>query len=318
MRNTLPLILLNSFIVILVLLSNAMAFENCNYSDFQGWKDCFVKEKLSTRLNGVSVEALQKANYVGRVLELDKKQPEKKLTFAEYRKLIALPDKITQAVKYYRDNREFIDHIAKEYSIEPEVIVALVGVESSFGLKQGNFNIIDALATLSYDGRRKDFFSKELIHALTIINNENLSYEDFNGSWAGAMGQCQFMPSSFISYAVDFDNDGIKDIWNCKEDVFASIANYLVSSGWKIGQTEIKSVKKVEKSDPTVCKNNSDICDYDAHYKMIRFKNTNGKLESYLVGNNFKVLMKWNRSAFFGVSVLLIAEGVRNEIEKQS
>ena len=110
--------------------------------------------------------------------------------------------------------------------------MALWGLETAYGKNTGNFNILNSLATLAYEGRRREFFESELISALLIIDQGHIKASDMKGSWAGAMGQCQFMPSSFLAYAVDYDHDGKTNIWTDREDVLASIANYLSTVGW--------------------------------------------------------------------------------------
>lgn len=284
---------------------------HCNYHDFQSWKDCFVHQKLSTQLGSIKIQEFQKAKFLPRVIELDRKQPEKKLTFAEYKKLIKLPQKIEKAIAYYNANRELLESVAAKYDFEPEIIVALLGMESSFGEKQGNFNIIDSLASLSYEGRRTEFFGKELMNALIIMSNEDLAYEDFNGSWAGAMGQCQFMPSSYLAYAVDHDGDGEKNIWQSKSDIFASVAQYLTSNGWKKNAISIEPYS-FNKNSKCSIKNKS--CANHPNHKLINFDNNDKVAENYLVGRNYDVLMKWNRSSYFGVSVLMIADGIKKKI----
>ena len=117
----------------------------------------------------------------------------------------------------------------------PEIIVALWGVESGFGRNIGDYSIVGSLATLAYEGRRTQFFRSELINALKILDQEHMPASELRGSWAGAMGQCQFMPSTYLRYAVDFDGDGRRDIWTNDHDAFASIANYLAAEGWKPG-----------------------------------------------------------------------------------
>ncbi len=309
MINTLVRILvLATSLLFLPILANA----SCNYEDFEGWKDCFVKEKLSQRMNSVDVATFRSAQYVPKVIDLDKKQPEKKLTLKEYQKLIDINGKIARGKAFYKDNQELVENVADEYKVNPEVIVALIGLESDYGKNQGNYNIIDSLATLSYEGRRKSFFEKELLNALTIAKNEKFKYENFQGSWAGAMGQCQFMPSSYLSYAVDYDNDGVKDIWNSKPDAVASAANYLVKNGWQMGHSSISRIYKLDKNYAQNCKN-KDICNYKDNLNLIFVRNNDIVTDTFAVGKNYKVLMKWNRSNFFVLSILTIADKIKME-----
>lgn len=291
------------FCSILPVLANA----SCLYNDFQGWKDCFIKDKLSHRIGSVDIETFQQAQYIPRVVELDKKQPEKKLTYAAYKKLIALDSKAEKAKNFLNENKDLLEKISAEYEVDSEAIVALVALESEFGAIMGKFNIIDSLSTLAYEGRRKEFFEKELLNALMISKNEGLSYSQFKGSWAGAMGQCQFMPSSFLAYAVDYDDDGVKDIWNSKEDVLASAANYLSKNGWKKGMISVRKAKEEEIEAKGKCDTKGQICILNSTEKLV-FLKENGKLtDTYVVGNNFEVIMRWNRSLYFGLAALTIA-----------
>lgn len=285
------------------------AFASCVYDSFQGWKDCFVKDKLSNMRNSVDIEAFQRANFVERVVELDRRQPESTLTFTMYKKLIKLDDKIDNAKEFYLEHKGLLQQVAADYKVEPEIIVALVAMESDLGKRQGGYNVIDSLATLAYEGRRRSFFEKELINALTILSNEKIAYEDFVGSWAGAMGQCQFMPSSYLNYAIDYNQDGVRDIWASRDDVFASAANYLAENGWRLGHYIIK--KATDKR--LKCNSGQEICDYHNGLKLIRLKTADNMDSYYIVGDNFKVLMKWNRSLYFGTSVLLIANSIANK-----
>lgn len=290
-------------------LITATAQASCVYNDFQGWKDCFVKEKLSTNAGAVDVEVFQQAQFKPRVIELDRKQPEKKLTFDQYLKIVGINQKIADGKAFYAQNRELVDTIAAEYKVSPGVLVALLGMESHYGSIQGNFNVIDALASLSYEGRRRAFFEKELVKVLQIARNEKLGYEDFKGSWAGAMGQTQFMPSSYLSYAVDYDMDGKSDIWNSVPDALASAANYLKHNGWSTKGTSIEQLSHVSR--PSDCAASEQVCKVDNDMRLIFLKD-GVTMSPFKVGKNFEVLMKWNRSLYFGLSVLMVASEVNN------
>src|SRR6202040_2649341 len=131
------------------------------------------------------------------------------------------------------ENRMLLDGIWRRFNVEPRFVVALWGIESDFGKVMGNYSVVSSLATLAYDGRRSAYFRPELIAALRIIDQGNIHPDAMLGSWAGAMGQCQFMPTTFLNYAVDFDGDGRRDIWGDRADVLGSIANYLTQLGWR-------------------------------------------------------------------------------------
>ena len=202
-------------------------------ADFQQWLAGFKERAIQNGISRSTVnKALKISEPLSRVITLDKKQPEKKLTMDEYLASVISKARITKGRELYAENKELLDKISAKYNVEPEFIVALWGLETGYGKNTGGFNVVNALATLAYEGRRREFFESELTSALLIIDQGHISPSEMKGSWAGAMGQCQFMPSSFLAYAVDYDGDGKTDIWNNKKDVFASIANYLSTVGW--------------------------------------------------------------------------------------
>jgi membrane-bound lytic murein transglycosylase B len=143
----------------------------------------------------------------------------------------------------YAEHRELLDAIGRKYGVQPRFVVALWGIETDFGRVSGGFPVVASLATLAHDGRRASYFRGELMHALTILNGGHITADKMMGSWAGAMGQPQFMPSSYLRYAQDFDGDGRKDIWRSQGDVFASIAAYLKEHGWSERQTWGRDVR---------------------------------------------------------------------------
>jgi len=288
--------------------------------------------KQEARTNGISEQIINQAfenvTHKPRAVKADKNQPEKKLTLDEYIPR-AVPDwKVKQAKALYKEHYAELSRIGEEYGVQPRFIVALWGVESNFGKFTGNYPVIDALSTLAYDGRREAFFRKETMAALQILQEGHISIRDFKGSWAGAMGQCQFMPSSFLSYAADGSGDGKKDIWNTEADVFASAANYLSQSGWNDKFTWGRQVKlpqgfdmdlegRVEGKEKTLAEWNqlgitrydgSSLPQVDVDAWLTAPDNANGQV--YLVYNNYNVLMKWNRSYYFALAVSHLADRI--------
>lgn len=172
-----------------------------------------------------------------RVVSADKSQPEFVETLDTYLPKRVSEVRISMARERYNKYLPELTKIGKKYGVHPRFIVALWGLESSFGRLMGNYSVPSALATLAYEGRRETFFKKEFFHALDILAAGHISFADMKGSWAGAMGQSQFMPSSFMAYAQDGDGDGKMDIWTNQLDVFASIANYLKQQGWDDDKT---------------------------------------------------------------------------------
>jgi membrane-bound lytic murein transglycosylase B len=183
---------------------------------------------LSTALAGLAPNE--------KVLELDRRQPEFTLTWTEYRASRLSDKRVAQGRALWRQNRALLQQVQASYSVDPGVIMGIWGLESNYGGYTGGFNVVEALATLAWDGRRAGFFRSELMSALKILDAGDVTFPHMLGSYAGAMGQPQFMPSSFFRYAVDFDGSGRRDIWANTADVLASIANYLSQSGWHGGE----------------------------------------------------------------------------------
>ena len=172
-----------------------------------------------------------------KVLERDRHQPEFTLTWAQYRHLLITDKRIAAGRAAVRDNLNLLRAVQARFGVGPAVITGIWGLESSFGALSGDFKVVDALATLAWDGRRASFFRPELMAALRILDHGDVTPPGMTGSYAGAMGQPQFMPSSYLRYAVDFTGDGRRNIWTNRADVLASIANYLEQCGWRSGQT---------------------------------------------------------------------------------
>lgn len=292
-----------------------------------------VELKNEAKTKGFTDELIESAfaniKHHKRAVKADKNQPEFKITLDRYLQT-RVPDwKVKQARKYFDDNKSLLEQVAAEYGVQPRFIVALWGNESNFGKIQGKFPVISALTTLAYDGRREVLFKKELFSALTILQEGHVDAGNFLGSWAGAMGQSQFMPSSFLHYAVDFDGDGKKDIWNNKADVFASIANYLKSEGWDNSLTwgrqvtlpqgfdlELAGLQKNKMKPLSEWQglgvrrfNGDNLPERDVPASLIMPDDENGRI--YLVYQNFHTLMKWNRSTYFGTAVSYLSEKIK-------
>lgn len=269
----------------------------------------------------INVYLLQKS------IQSDKNQLEKKITFDEYLQRILTKQRIENGRENYVKYREKLARQSDKYNIPPQYLVALWGMESSYGKVKGKENIISAMASLAFEGRREAFFVNQLMDALQIIEQDHIKPEQLIGSWAGAMGQCQFMPSSFIKYAADGDDDGIIDIWNNVDDVFASTANYLAKEGWDatlrwgaevklpdnfnqmlagLGANKAKTVDEWQKIGVNFNIKNSEELTKNAW--IIVPDDLQGR--AFLVFNNFNVLMHWNRSYYFALSVSMLADSI--------
>ena len=196
--------------------------------------------RTEAKRSGVSDATLQRAlgglRPLPRVLELDRKQPEGVLSWEQYRDRIVSSTRIANGQRAYAENRALLQDLEARYGVSARVIVAIWGMETNYGGNTGGFNVVEALATLAWEGRRAAFFRGELLAALRILDAGHITPEGMRGSWAGAMGHPQFMPTSFERLAVDIDSDGHRDIWGSKADALGSIANYLAKSGWQAGQ----------------------------------------------------------------------------------
>lgn len=193
--------------------------------------------RADARRQGVSANTLSRAlNGIRanpRVLELDRRQPEFTQTWDQYRDARLSPARIDAGRRAFADNRATLEAVQARFRVSPRVVVAIWGLETNYGGFMGNFNIVESLATLAWDGRRAAYFRAELLAALKILDGGHVTPERMRGSWAGAMGHPQFMPSNFDRLAVDMDGDGRRDIWENRADALASIANYLARSGWR-------------------------------------------------------------------------------------
>lgn len=196
--------------------------------------------KAEARRGGIGDETLTSA-FAGvspnqRVIELDRRQPESSMSWAEFRAKILPAEKLRLARESYGREQALLSQVEARFGVDAHIIIGIWGAETRFGAIRGNYNLVEALSTLAWEGRRGAYFRKELLNVLRILQAGDVTPAKATGSWAGAMGQPQFMPSSFLTYAVDFDGDGRRDIWESKPDVFGSIANYLAKSGWRAGE----------------------------------------------------------------------------------
>jgi membrane-bound lytic murein transglycosylase B len=291
---------------------------------FEGWLAQLRQEAAAAGISAATLKALDGLQPIPRVIELDRRQPEGRLTFRDYNQRVLSPSRIERGRQLMREHRELLERVAADYGVQPRFIVALWGIESSYGSFTGEYPVVGALATLAYDGRRAAFFRKELLQALRILDQGDVAPAQMTGSWAGAMGQSQFMPSSYLAHAVDYDGDGRRDLWTSPPDVFASIANYLAKAGWNASYTWGRQVQlsdhlQAEAAGLEVVKplpewhalgvkrsNGHDLPLVALDASLLRMDDAEGP--AYLVYNNFRVLMAWNRSTYFALTVGELAD----------
>lgn len=296
-------------------------------TDFATWLSNFRQEAASQGISQKTIsEALTNIEPIQKVIDLDRKQPEKKITFAQYQKNVVNAQRIRQGRELMQTHARTLYAVEKAYGVPPQYVVALWGIETNFGSNTGGFKVVPALATLAWEGRRAEFFKSELISALKIIDQGHISAANMKGSWAGAMGQNQFMPSSFLTFAVDGNGDGKRDIWNDTTDVFASTANYLKKSGWNGNERWGRRVKLPANFSenlvgPKIIKPLSfwkSLGVLDINGNALPSENMNASIvapdglqgETYIVYNNYQTIMKWNRSTYFATSVGLLADAL--------
>jgi membrane-bound lytic murein transglycosylase B len=294
--------------------------------DFGTWLNELRSEALAS---GISANTVQSA-FSGvkaplpRVLALDQSQPEFVQTFTAYMRNRMSDARIARGRKLLQEHADLFARLEREYGVQPQYLVAFWALESNFGDDTGGFSVIDALATLAYDPRRADFFRTELLTALRIIDAGHVTPTAMTGSWAGAMGQCQFMPSTFMSYAKDGDGDGHIDIWRSVPDVMTSAANYLSRAGWQRGERWGREVVlpasfDFTQADPSVRKSvsqwntlgvrradGSPLGESDQLGSIVVPAGAKGP--AFLGYANFQTIMVWNRSIFYAISVGHLAD----------
>jgi membrane-bound lytic murein transglycosylase B len=297
---------------------------------FDAWRARLRTEALQKGVSAATFNnAFKGVAPIAEVIEKDQNQPEFTLTFAEYMGRVVTPARIATARQKLVQHRALLARISATYHVAPRFIVALWGIESNFGSRAGTYPVVGALATLAYDGRRNTYFRQELIAALRVLDAGHITVDRMTGSWAGAMGQCQFMPSSFLRFAADGDGDGREDIWTNTADVFASAANYLAKSGWKGDQTWGRPVSlpagfNAGLASPRVRKSLREweklgVRNVDGGRLPVRNLTASVVLPdgaggpAFVVYENFRVIRRWNPSDFFALAVGQLADQAEAE-----
>jgi membrane-bound lytic murein transglycosylase B len=296
------------------------ANEALSDQDFQEWLAALRAEARGKGISDTTLDAaLSDILPVKHVIELDRRQPEFTQTFWAYLRRRVTDDRIIRGRALLAKHRDLLNKICAEYGIPPRYLIAFWGLETDFGDYLGNFRVIDALATLAFDRRRTDFFRAELLSALQIIDEGHITPDAMMGSWAGAMGHMQFMPSTFTIHAVDFTGDGRKDIWGSLPDAFSSAANFLSNIGWRTGEIWGREVRLPENFDLTLAtmdrkkslKDWASIGVRRSNGKALPQENMEGSIilpqghngPAFLVYNNFRTILRWNRSINYAISV---------------
>ncbi|MCE2510528.1 MAG: lytic murein transglycosylase [Alphaproteobacteria bacterium] len=312
---------------VFLVLAGGLAPKPAFAEEFGAWLSALRAEAEEKGIRAEILDAaLRDVTPLERVIELDRSQPEFTLTFDDYLSRVVPASRVNKGRQKLAENRALLQEVAKRYGVQPRFLVAFWGIETDFGRLTGGFSVIQALATLAYDGRRSTFFRKELLAALQILNEEHIAPDAMTGSWAGAMGQSQFMPTTFLGFAVDHDGDGRQDIWTSRGDVFASAANYLAKSGWRGDETWGRAVRLPEGFDSALIgletekpigewqalgvrrANGNDLPKADLQGSIVLAEGSGGP--AFLVYRNYRAILTWNRSTFFAVAVGTLADRI--------
>ncbi len=272
----------------------ASALAQTSDARFAAWLAGVRAEAVRAGVDQATAEqALASVEQIPRVLELAHNQPEFKMTFERYLEIVAPEERVKRGRALLAENRSLIERFASPAGIPDSIVAALWGIESDFGTKLGDFDVVPALATLTYNGFAAKFYRGQLIAALKILSQGHIGLASMKGSWAGAMGQCQFIPTTFLAYAADGDGDGRYDIWNSKADVFASTVNYLRKAGWR---PSVRWGEEISTGAPAP----------RGGGRIVRPSGAGGP--AYQVGENFRVLLRWNQSDFFALAVGIMSD----------
>lgn len=291
---------------------------------------CVVTLQQKAKAAGISQQIIDTTvanlKYVPRVIELDNQQPEFTTTFGDYFDKRVTAWRVEQGKKMLAEHKSLLAKLTKEYGVPGQYIVAFWGLETNFGSYKGSMPVLDSLATLACDPRRSDYFTGELMQALTLKQQYNFADSKMVGSWAGAMGHTQFMPTNYRKYAVDGDGDGVADLWNSTDDALTSAANFLQHLGWKVDERWGREV--LIPSDYSFAYLGGKHPLPLVKWRELNVKQVNGQPLStpdmqaalylpaghtgpaFLGYDNFNVIMRWNRSEFYAISVGHLADRI--------
>lgn len=308
--------------------SNALALD-LERADVQQFIDSMVEDHNYER--SVLEDILGDAEIQPKILEAIAKPAERTLTWADYRPIFMTKERINAGAKFWRENRDALEQVSGETGVPPEIIVAIIGVETYYGRITGGHRVIDALTTLAFDyPPRSKFFRSELVHFLLLVREEQMVAGDAFGSYAGAMGRPQFMPSSYRAYAVDSTGDGKRDIWGNWTDVAGSVANYFVEHGWQSDKpvtTQATLSKRYQgpvpknalKVDSTVQSLSDSGVLFEtalpstADTRLLTLEGADGT-EHWVGFHNFFVITRYNRSVMYAMAVHQLAQEIALEV----
>jgi membrane-bound lytic murein transglycosylase B len=316
-----------SKITILAATTASLAGPALAQSDFQSCLQTIASDATRQGVPpAITDAALRNLTPDQKIIDLDSKQPEFTLTYAKYVGSTVSNDRIVKGQQRMAQHRSLLDAIQSEYGVPPQYIMAFWGIETNFGGFMGDFQVVRSVATLACMTKRRDFFSNETVQALRILAMNHMTRDQMRGSWAGAMGNMQFMPSTFMKYGVDRTGDGRIDLWNSLPDAFASAANFLRGIGWKPPLPAAEEVFlpqnfPLDQADTTVEKpvrawaamgvrraGNASLPNSDEPSSIILPAGHRGPV--FILYPNFKAVMNWNRSTLYALSVAILAQQI--------
>ena len=326
----------NIFLYIVLYFSLTINFSYS--SNFDEWKKNFKILALSKGISEITFDSvMNNAKFLPKVIEYDRYQPEFYEDTKTYISKRTSKKKVLSGLNYYKNNKEIINNVDLNFGIEKELLLALMGIETNFGNYLGKMDIISSLSTLSFDKRRSEFFTNELLTILELIDKQIVDPSILYGSWAGAFGNFQFMPSTIEKYAIDYNDNNLIELKN-NSDSFASAANYLSKMGWKKNQPCFKKVtlkanvpEKILNTSARNIKNKkkikfyrkyiSDDLNFDENIKIAIITpdadivdNAKKNEPAYIVFQNYELILKWNRSLRFGLAVCTLKNKFKNEL----
>ena len=329
-----------NFIFILIIFSFTSSFSD-NQTEFLKWKENFKETAMQNNISEKTFDTVMaNVKFLPNVIKYDRYQPEFYEDTKTYISKRTSSKKVSKGVNFYKNNYELINTIESQFNIEKELLLALMGIETNFGTYVGKMDILSSLATLSFDKRRSEFFSNELLILLRLIENNQIDYKTLYGSWAGAFGYFQFMPSTMKNYAIDFDKNMYIDLKN-NNDAYASAANYLSKIGWKdehpcfykinlskeipkkflnVSAKKLHDKKKLKYFRKYI--NNHDILDQKLDNLTSSIitpdkdiiPNAENLSPAYIVFDNYEIILKWNRSLRFSLAVCTLKDKLINEL----
>ncbi len=330
---------INIFCLIFIcLISKTIADDNLN---FDKWKKNFRLKALSNNISKKTLDDIMiNLKYLPKVIEYDRYQPEFYEDTKTYISKRTSVKKVKKGLSFYINQKELIDNVEKNFEIEKELLLSLMGIETNYGTYVGKMDILSSLATLSYDKRRSEFFTNELLILLKLIDTNKIDHKTLYGSWAGAFGFFQFMPSTIDNHAIDFNNDNYIDLKN-PQDAYASAANYLKKMGWNkeapcfykvnlndklskkylnVSAKKIQNKKKLKFFKKYIDKNDQiDLLDDNLNAAIITpdkdiVPDAETLNPAFIVFDNYEIILRWNRSLRFALAVCTLKDNIKNEL----